>query len=225
MPVPTKMVRLLSYRKVEEPREISSRQPWARLLPTPRQNCCFSRVYYRRVLQKMNMTEVLALVDGLDEDDRAYLWQGVEMNLIMSELGYEVGGTAHQLRLMQRDNFLADAMFIRTKLRVASAVDARMAGMSHAVMTSGGSGNQGVVTILTPYTVGREMGVDGDRIIESIAVAHLVNAYIKCFLGEISVICGCAMAAGIASATAIVYQRAGIDIDRITLQSTMLLAI
>lgn len=172
---------------------------------------------YRRELQKMSMPEVLALVDGMDDDDRVHLRRGVEMNLAMSEWGFEVGGTAHQLRLMQRDGFLTDDMFFRTKLRVASAVDARMAGMSQAVMTSGGSGNQGVVAILTPYIVGREMGVDADRIIQSIAIAHLVNAYIKCFLGEISVICGCAMAAGIASATAIVYQQAGIDIQRITL--------
>jgi L-cysteine desulfidase len=171
---------------------------------------------YRYDLQHMSMAEVLGLVEGLDADDRAYLRRGVEMNLAMSEWGSEVGGVAKQLRLMQREAFLADDMFFRTKVRVASAVDGRMAGMSQAVMTSGGSGNQGVVAILTPYIVGREMGVDAERIIESIAVAHLVNAYIKCFLGEISVICGCAMAAGIASAMAIVYQQAGIDIQRIT---------
>jgi L-cysteine desulfidase len=89
--------------------------------------------------------------------------------------------------------------------------------MNQAAMTSGGSGNQGIVAILTPYIVGREMGIDANRIVESIAAAHLVNAYVKCFVGEISVICGCAMAAGIAAATAIVYQQAGIDLDRITL--------
>jgi L-cysteine desulfidase len=172
---------------------------------------------YRQELRQLSLAKVLALVDGADQDDRNYLRRGVEMNLAMSEWGFEVGGTAHQLRLMQRETFLADDMFFRTKLRVASAIDARMAGMSQSVMTSGGSGNQGVVAILTPYIVGREMDVDADRIIQSIAVAHLVNAYTKCFLGEISVICGCAMAAGIAAATAIVYQQAGIDIGRITL--------
>lgn len=172
---------------------------------------------YRRDLQQMSMAEVLSLVDGLDIEDRTYLRRGVEMNLAMSEWGLEAGGVACQLRLMQREAFLADDMFFRTKLRVASAVDGRMAGMSQAVMTSGGSGNQGVVAILTPYLVGREMDVEAERIIQSIAVAHLVNAYIKCFVGEISVICGCAMAAGIASATAIVHQQAGVDIHRITL--------
>ena len=172
---------------------------------------------YRRTLRKMSMAEVLALVETLDDDDRAYLRRGVEMNLAMSEWGFEVGGTAYQLRQILRDGFVADDMFYRTKLRVASAVDARMAGMSQAVMTSGGSGNQGIVAILTPYIVGRESGIDADHILQSVAVAHLVNAYVKCYVGELSVICGCGMAAGIASAAAIVYQQAGIDMRRIAL--------
>lgn len=172
---------------------------------------------YRQALQRMTMAEVLALADAWDAADRNCLRRGVEMNLAMSEWGFEVRGTAFQLRQMHRDGFLADDMFFRAKIRVGSAVDARMNGMNQAVMTSGGSGNQGVVAILTPYIVGREMGVDAERILQSIAVSHLVNAYIKCFLGEVSVICGCAMAAGIASATAIVYQQAGIDIRRITM--------
>ncbi len=172
---------------------------------------------YRRELQRMSMAEVLALADAWDADDRNFLRRGVEMNLAMSEWGFEVHGAAYQLCQMQREGFLADDMFFRTKIRVGSAVDARMNGMNQAVMTSGGSGNQGIVAILTPYIIGREMGVDAERILQSIAVSHLVNAYIKCFLGEVSVICGCAMAAGIASAAAIVYQQAGIDIPRITM--------
>jgi L-cysteine desulfidase len=170
---------------------------------------------YRLALKRLNMSEVLALAATIDDEDRMYLRRGVEMNLAISEWGFEVGGTAQQLLQMHRDGFLSDDVFYRAKLRVASAVDARMAGMSQAAMTSGGSGNQGIVAILTPYIVGREMGIDADRIIESIAAAHLVNAYVKCFVGEVSVICGCAMAAGIASATAIVYQQKGIDPKRI----------
>ena len=172
---------------------------------------------YRRQLKQMSMADVLAAAGGLDADDRAYLRHGVEMNLAISEWGFETAGAARQLRQMHREGFLSDDVFYRTKLRVASAVDARMAGMSQAVMTSGGSGNQGIVAILTPYIVGRETDIEADKIIQSIAVAHLVNAYVKCFVGELSVICGCAMAAGIASAAAIVYQQAGIDLQRISM--------
>ncbi len=170
---------------------------------------------YRLALKQRSMAEVLALAKTLDTDDHEYLQRGVEMNLAISEWGFEVGGMASQLQQMHRDGFLADDMFYRVKLRVASAVDARMTGMARAVMTSGGAGNQGIVAILTPYLAGREMNVSLDRIVESLAVAHLVNAYVKCFVGEISAICGCAMAAGIGSATAIVYQQKGADLERI----------
>jgi L-cysteine desulfidase len=166
---------------------------------------------YRAELKKLPLAEVLALAADADDDDRAYLVRGAEMNLALAELGMELGGTATQLRRMNEDGFLAGDMFYRTKLRVASAVDARMAGLERAAMTSGGSGNQGIVAILTPYLVGEEMKVARRRIIESVAVAHLVNAYVKCYLGELSVICGCAMAAGIAAALAIVYQQRGMD--------------
>jgi len=172
---------------------------------------------YRAALKEATLGHLLALAARADDADRNYLQHGIDMNLAMARRGEEVAGTACQLRRIRDCGYLAEDLFYRTKLLVASAVDARMAGVSQAVMTSGGSGNQGIVAILTPYSVGREMGVPEGRILESIAAAHLVNAYCKGFVGELSVICGCAMAAGIAAAVAIVYQQAGSDATRITL--------
>jgi len=166
---------------------------------------------YRDHLKTATVRELLAIALSADGDDREYLRRGIDVNLAMARRGEQVSGTARQLRRIHDRGFLAEDLFYRTKLLVASAVDARMAGVDEPVMTSGGSGNQGVVAILTPYQVGREMGVDPERILESIAAAHLVNAYCKCFVGELSVICGCAMAAGIAAAVAIVFQHDGDD--------------
>jgi L-cysteine desulfidase len=100
-------------------------------------------------------------------------------------------------------------------LKVAAAVDARMAGHPQPVMTSGGSGNQGAVGILTTYMAGLHQGVGSERLLQSVALTHAINAYIKCFIGELSVICGCSMAAGIAAAAAIVYQCCGLDMKKI----------
>ncbi|MBN1590136.1 MAG: serine dehydratase subunit alpha family protein [Pirellulales bacterium] len=172
---------------------------------------------YRSPLKEATLVELLSLAARADADDREYLRRGIDMNLAMAERGEKMPGTACQLRRIHARGFLGDDLFYRAKLLVASAVDARMAGVSQPVMTSGGSGNQGIVAILTPYVVGREMGIDEDRILESIAAAHLVNAYCKCYVGELSVICGCAMAAGIAAAVAIVYQQDGDNDERITL--------
>ena len=172
---------------------------------------------YRDQLKTLAFTDLLALADDLDGDDMAFLKKGVEMNRAMAERGLAIEGTARQLQRMKEDGFLADDMFFRTKNRVAAAVDARMAGVDQPVMTSGGSGNQGIVAILTLHGVGTEMSVSEETILKSIAVTHAVNAYVKSFTGELAVICGCAMAAGIAAAAGIVYQQAGPDLEKITL--------
>jgi L-cysteine desulfidase len=172
---------------------------------------------YRDRLKAMRVGDLLEAVTSLDKEDRRTLRRGIEMNLALAEHGYEVRHTAYRLRRMKEQGIVADDLFYRVKVCVASAVDARMAGVSLAAMTSGGSGNQGIVAILTPYLVGQARGAATERIIESIAAAHAINAYVKCHVGELSVICGCAMAAGIAAAVAIVYQHAGVDREKVTL--------
>jgi L-cysteine desulfidase len=163
----------------------------------------------------MRLEDVLKDVVKLDADDRAYIQQGVDMNIAVSLKGIDMKRTAYQLKHMMKDGIMANDLFYRVKLAVASAVDARMGGMPEPVMTSGGSGNQGSLTILVPYLVGRHQDIEIERILESIAISHAVNSYVKCFMGELSVICGCAIAASISTAIALVYQKAGIDMQKI----------
>lgn len=173
--------------------------------------------HYREQMRAMKLVELLQQVTGgLDDDDRAYIQRGIDMNLAIAEKGVDLKRNAFQLQQMMKQGLKADDLFYRVKQKVASAVDARMGGMAEPVMTSGGSGNQGALTVLVPYLVGREQGVELPRIQESIAISHAVNSYIKSFTGELSVICGCAIAASISAAIAIVYQQAGIDEEKIS---------
>jgi L-cysteine desulfidase len=174
------------------------------------------RADYRERLKAMKLAEVLHEAIKLDDKLRCYIQRGIEMNLAMSEKGDALKRNAYQMQLMMKQGLVADDLFYRVKQRLASAVDARMGGVAEPVMTSGGSGNQGILAILLPYLVGRDRGIDPGRIQESIAISHAVNSYIKCYTGELSVLCGCTIAAGIASATATVYQNAGIDMEKIT---------
>jgi L-cysteine desulfidase len=59
--------------------------------------------------------------------------------------------------------------------------------------------------------------VDEEKIVRSIALSHLINSYIKCHTGHLSPICGCAIAAGVGAAAAIVYQVAGKEMQKIGL--------
>ncbi len=172
---------------------------------------------YRDAMRTMKLEEVLREAIKLDDDMRAYIQRGIDMNMTIAEKGIDLKRTGYQIRQMMVDGLKADDLFYQVKLRVACAVDARMGGMPEPVMTSGGSGNQGTLTIIAPYVVGRHQGIEIGRIQESIAISHAVNSYVKCFTGELSVICGCAIAASIASAVAMVYQKAGIDMAKINL--------
>lgn len=171
---------------------------------------------YRETMRLMKLADLLHEVVCLDDEDRSYIQRGIDMNLAVAEKGVDLKRNSFQLQQMMKQGLKADDLFYRVKQKVASAVDARMGGLAEPVMTSGGSGNQGALTILVPYLVGRHQGVELSRIQESIAVSHAVNSYIKSYTGELSVICGCAIAASISAAIAIVYQQAGIDEEKIS---------
>lgn len=171
---------------------------------------------YHDILKKMRLEEVIEAAIKLDDEDRAYIQKGIEMNMAISEKGIAMKRTGYQIQQMNKRGLLSDDLFYKVKWRVASAVDARMGGIAEPVMTSGGSGNQGVLTILVPYIAGINYNLSAKAIQESIGISHAINSYIKCFTGELSVLCGCTIAASTAAAIALVYQKAGIDMKKMT---------
>ncbi len=172
---------------------------------------------YRERLRDMTVAGMIDLVEELNQDDLAYLRRGVEMNLALAEIGRSLGKVGHFISDLVSGGLLVDDVISKSKILTASASDARMAGLPYPAMASGGSGNQGIVASLVPYTVGKFYGVAEETILKSIALSHLVNGYIKCYTGDLSPICGCAIAAGVGAAVAIVYQRSGKDLEKINL--------
>ena len=153
----------------------------------------------------------------MDDDDYRYIQRGIEMNLCISKEGQQLGKVSHYISDLVNHEYRDEDVFSSCEVMTTAAADARMAGINLPVMSSGGSGNQGIVAILVPHYVGQRYDIPDKTIITSIGVSHMVNSYIKCFTGDLSPLCGCAIAAGVGAAVALVYQRAGRDIDKITL--------
>lgn len=172
---------------------------------------------YRAVLKEMTFAQILELLDEIGAEQLDYLKRGVEMNLRVAEAGKQLVKVGYFVEELVRKGFLLADVVSSSKILAASASDARMAGLSFPVMSSGGSGNQGIVATLVPYNVGLFFHIPEEKILRSIALSHLVNAYIKCHTGELAPICGCAIAAGVGAAVAIVYQQAGSDLHKIDL--------
>ena len=162
---------------------------------------------FNEELSKMKIADLVGAVSAMDEDDYRYIQEGIDMNLDVSKAGLSLNKVGDSLkRMLERPIFKNDVL-MTAKILVSCATDARMAGMPLKVMSSGGSGNQGIVAILVPYHIGVNEGIDLKIIQRSIALSHLVNSYVKCFTGELAPICGCAIAAGLGASAAIVYQQ------------------
>lgn len=172
---------------------------------------------YKPILKKMKMSELIDLAGHIDDDDYNYLQHGIDMNLKISKAGLKLQKVGYYLADLVQKGYLLKDIFSSSKILTASASDARMAGLNLPAMSSGGSGNQGIVAILVPYNVGKYFKIKEKKILQSIALSHLINSYVKCFTGDLSPLCGCSIAAGVGAAVAIVYQQKGNDTAKITL--------
>ena len=158
---------------------------------------------YRRKLSQMQLQDLIAISGRLDRQTYDYVLSGIQMNLELAALGL-------------RDPF-AEILFNTlhpgtdygslTAFFASLASYVRMAGIAHPAMSSGGSGNQGILATLLPLFHAQEKEVEARTLVESILMSHLINSYVKCYLGELSPICGCAIGAGLGACAAIVYQR------------------
>jgi len=172
---------------------------------------------YRERLKSMKLLDFAEMAKSIDESDETFLREGIFMNMHIARAGLGCRRVGHYLADLRERGYLIDDVLSSTRILTASAADARMGGVGMPVMSSGASGNQGIVAILVPYNVGRYFKVEERRILESIALSHLVNAYVKCYTGSLSPLCGCAIASGVGAAVAIVYQLAGADGNAIRL--------
>lgn len=90
----------------------------------------------------------------------------------------------------------------------AGACDARMDGALIPVMSNSGSGNQGVAATLPVLTYAEDTGCDEESLIRALILSNLSVIYIKQYLGRLSALCGCVVAAS-GSSCAITYLMGG----------------
>lgn len=164
-------------------------------------------------LKKLNIKELIALTEGLDDHDFAFLQEGVDVNMRLAEqglkhgLGLAVGKTLEDLAtkgLIQKD------MMLSARILASGAADARMSGASLPAMSSAGSGNHGLTAILPIWAVKDYIeNVDHKTVLKAIALSHIITAYIKAHTGRLSAICGCSVAAGAGATAGITFLLGG----------------
>ncbi|KUO48995.1 MAG: hypothetical protein APF76_10205 [Desulfitibacter sp. BRH_c19] len=165
-------------------------------------------------LGKLKISQLMKIIKGMKSSELEFLLNGVEMNRaiakagLKNKLGLAIGTGLNELI---EDGILGRDLISTIRIQTASAADARMNGLNLPVMTSGGSGNQGIVAILPIALAAEHYNIRPERLAKAIALSHILNVYIKQYTGSLSAVCGCAVAAGAGASAAIAWMLDGTD--------------
>lgn len=156
--------------------------------------------------------DIREFVETVAYSDIEFLLEGVKLNMDIAQVGLEEKsgpGIGAAIDLLTSKGVMQKDLISQARMLASAACDARMAGVNMPVMSSGGSGNQGITAIIPPALVCDHIGCDDDKLARTLAFSHLVVAYTKVYLGGLSPVCGCAVSAGIGATSSIVWTLGG----------------
>lgn len=162
-------------------------------------------------IKNFTIDELINYADTVPIEDIFFIQKGIEMNLKIADAGLKERtgvGLGNYLYKKASDDFTM------AKAYTAAASEARMSGYLLPVMSSAGSGNHGLVAIIPISYIGRERNISNDKVLRSVTLSHLITIYVKVYLGALSPVCGCGVAAGVGCAAGLTYLLNG-DKDQI----------
>lgn len=162
-------------------------------------------------IRNLTIKELAKISNEIDYKKIKFTLDGIDVNMKAYEEGIKGYGLGIGKKLLELENDNINNLTLENKVRImtAAAADMRMGGGKYPIMTSGGSGNQGLGVILTIYLTAEEEGVSEERLSRALFFAHCLNRYIKGFSGKLSGMCGCGIASSVSAAAAIVYMLDG----------------
>lgn len=157
-----------------------------------------SEVLQENVLDTITIKELVQSVEDMEFKDIEFLLEGISMNEQIANYGLEnkIGvGVGYGMKQSIEKGLLGDDLMNNAMMITAAAADARMNGVKLPVMSSNGSGNNGITAILPIVAYNKKFPQSDERLARALAISHLVTAYVKNFTGRLSAVCGCGVAA------------------------------
>lgn len=156
----------------------------------------------------------------------AFLLEGARMNKAVSQeglrgdYGLRIGKT---LRGQMEKGLLETSLANELISSAAAASDARMDGCAQPVMTTAGSGNQGIACMLPAVELASRLGSSQEALARALALSNLMTIHVKSYMGRLSPLCGAAIAGGTGACCAMVYLMGG-GLEQIRLAINSMLA-
>lgn len=157
---------------------------------------------------KLKVEEIVHLASTFSKEQLEFLQEGLDMNWKVAQAGIEkplgMGVGYHTLEAV-KEGILGDDIVNRALAYTAAASDARMSGLNLPVMSSNGSGNNGLTAILPLVAWFEKHPTSELEMLQAAALSHLLNCYIKDRIGRLSAMCSCSVSAATGSGAAIAW--------------------
>ncbi len=152
-----------------------------------------------------------------DFDDIKFILESAKMNEKVSEEGLKVDyGLQVGSKIIQKGNFNLFSNDASNKIIAASAAasDARMDGCAMPIMTTAGSGNQGIACSIPVAQTARLLDKSEEELARALVLSNLVTIRIKKHMGRLSPLCGAGIAGATGASCGITYLLGG-DLENI----------
>ncbi|GAA0066875.1 L-serine ammonia-lyase, iron-sulfur-dependent, subunit alpha [Clostridium perfringens] len=152
-----------------------------------------------------------------DFDDIKFILESAKMNEKVSEEGLK-GDYGLQVgsKIIEKGNFNLFSNDASNKIIAASAAasDARMDGCAMPIMTTAGSGNQGIACSIPVAQTARLLDKSEEELARALVLSNLVTIRIKKHMGRLSPLCGAGIAGATGASCGITYLLGG-DLENI----------
>lgn len=158
--------------------------------------------------EAMTLEGIVRFVDAVEVSQLEFLSEVIRINRSIAEegltndYGLKVGKTILE---GGRANLISNDVASFAVACTAAAADARMSGCDKPVMSTAGSGNQGLTASLPVAAIGWKLELPPETVLRALAASILVTIHAKRHIGRLSVLCGCSIAAAIGSCCGIIY--------------------
>ena len=151
--------------------------------------------------EKLTVKTIYEIASEIDiERIRPILEQVIKYNSEIAREGLSGNWGVNIGRVIEEhiaNGFYGDDVRNHAAAFAAAGSDARMSGCALPVMTTSGSGNQGMAASLALIDYASRVNIDEERLMRALLFSHLTTVHIKTQVGRLSAYCGviCAAAA------------------------------
>ena len=160
----------------------------------------------------ITLWEIVAFAESLPAEQLEFLKEvivlnkGIALEGLENEYGLKVGRSILE---NNKSGLIATDVANYAVAMTAAADDARMAGCNKPVMSTAGSGNQGLTATIPIVSIGYKLAITEEKILRGLAISILLTVHTKHYLGRLSVLCGCSISAAMGVSCGIIYMLGG----------------